>query len=101
MSLATGLFRFANRAFTATSKMPFGRFMSAAAAPPQETAVDVVLARIKARDPNEPEFQQAVNEVLQTLRPLLSAKPQYVRADAARSDAEARSSPTQHSCLGA
>jgi hypothetical protein len=77
MSLAAGMFRLASHAFAATSKTSFARFIGAAAV--RDAAVDAVAARIKARDPEEPEFQQAVHEVLQTLRPLLTAQPQYVR----------------------
>ena len=39
--------------------------------------VDKVLADVKAKNPNEPEFIQAVDEVLTTLDPVLKANPQY------------------------
>ena len=35
------------------------------------------LLSLKSRDPNEPEFLQAVTEVLEVLGPVLEAKPQY------------------------
>ena len=39
--------------------------------------VDSVLASVKAKNPNEPEFIQAVDEVLTTLDPVLKTNPQY------------------------
>ena len=39
--------------------------------------VDSVLASVKAKIPNEPEFIQAVDEVLTTLDPVLKTNPQY------------------------
>ncbi|MCR5414473.1 MAG: NADP-specific glutamate dehydrogenase [Kiritimatiellae bacterium] len=39
--------------------------------------VDSVLKDVKAKNPNEPEFIQAVDEVLMTLDPVLKANPQY------------------------
>ena len=39
--------------------------------------VEKVLADVKAKNPNEPEFIQAVDEVLTTLDPVLKANPQY------------------------
>ena len=39
--------------------------------------VDKVLADVKAKNPNEPEFIQAVDEVLTTLDPVLKSNPQY------------------------
>ena len=39
--------------------------------------IDKVLADVKAKNPNEPEFIQAVDEVLTTLDPVLKANPQY------------------------
>ncbi|MBO5647810.1 MAG: NADP-specific glutamate dehydrogenase [Kiritimatiellae bacterium] len=39
--------------------------------------IDKVLAEVKAKNPNEPEFIQAVDEVLTTLGPVLKANPQY------------------------
>ena len=39
--------------------------------------IDKVLAEVKAKNPNEPEFIQAVDEVLTTLDPVLKANPQY------------------------
>lgn len=42
--------------------------------------LDAFLARIKQRDPDQPEFHQAVEEVLRTLWPFLEDNPQYVKA---------------------
>ena len=39
--------------------------------------VDSVMAGLKARNANEPEFLQAAEEVLSTLDPVLKANPQY------------------------
>lgn len=39
--------------------------------------VDAVLADVKAKNPNEPEFIQAVDEVLTTLDPVLKVNKQY------------------------
>ena len=39
--------------------------------------IDKVLAEVKTKNPNEPEFIQAVDEVLTTLDPVLKANPQY------------------------
>jgi glutamate dehydrogenase (NADP+) len=36
-----------------------------------------VLESVIARNPNEPEYIQAVTEVLETLDPVLKANPQY------------------------
>ena len=42
--------------------------------------VQKVLADVKAKNANEPEFIQAVEEVLSTLAPVLEANPQYEKA---------------------
>ncbi|MCC8179699.1 MAG: NADP-specific glutamate dehydrogenase, partial [Planctomycetes bacterium] len=39
-----------------------------------------VLESVKKRNPNEPEFLQAVEEVLESLAPAMDANPQYVKA---------------------
>lgn len=39
-----------------------------------------VLERVKAQNPNEPEFHQAVTEVLNSLKPAIDANPQYEKA---------------------
>lgn len=39
--------------------------------------VDSVIERVKAKDSNEPEFIQAVTEVLTSLKPVIDANPQY------------------------
>lgn len=43
-------------------------------------SVDVFLQRLKQRDPDQPEFHQAVEEVLRSLWPFLEANPQYLNA---------------------
>ncbi|MFK3726074.1 NADP-specific glutamate dehydrogenase [Pseudomonas monteilii] len=43
-------------------------------------SVDDFLARLKQRDPAQPEFHQAVEEVLRTLWPFLEANPHYLDA---------------------
>lgn len=42
--------------------------------------VDSVIERVKAKDSNEPEFIQAVTEVLISLKPVIDANPQYEEA---------------------
>ena len=44
------------------------------------TYAQKVLADVKAKNPNEPEFLQAVTEVLGTLEPVLKARPKYEKA---------------------
>ncbi|WP_085726114.1 NADP-specific glutamate dehydrogenase [Pseudomonas sp. R37(2017)] len=41
-------------------------------------SVESFLARLKKRDPDQPEFHQAVEEVLRTLWPFLEANPHYM-----------------------
>ncbi|MGL6091713.1 MAG: Glu/Leu/Phe/Val dehydrogenase dimerization domain-containing protein, partial [Pseudomonas paracarnis] len=41
-------------------------------------SVDSFLARLKKRDPDQPEFHQAVEEVLRSLWPFLEANPRYL-----------------------
>ncbi|MGE8389801.1 MAG: Glu/Leu/Phe/Val dehydrogenase dimerization domain-containing protein, partial [Pseudomonas sp.] len=43
-------------------------------------SVDNFLARLKQRDPAQPEFHQAVEEVLRSLWPFLEANPHYLQA---------------------
>ncbi len=43
--------------------------------------VEEVLERIKKRDPNEPEYLQAVEEVLHSLVPAMEQHPEYVEAN--------------------
>lgn len=43
-------------------------------------SVDDFLARLKQRDPAQPEFHQAVEEVLRSLWPFLEANPRYLKA---------------------
>ena len=42
--------------------------------------VDTFLDRLKQRDPHQPEFHQAVEEVLRSLWPFLEANPRYLQA---------------------
>lgn len=42
-------------------------------------SVDNYLARLKRRDPDQPEFHQAVEEVLRSLWPFLEASPRYLQ----------------------
>ncbi|MBR5005501.1 MAG: NADP-specific glutamate dehydrogenase [Clostridia bacterium] len=42
--------------------------------------IESVLATVKKRNPGEAEFYQAVSEVLETLRPVLEAHPEYQKA---------------------
>ena len=42
--------------------------------------IESVLATVKKRNPGEAEFYQAVSEVLDTLRPVLEAHPEYQKA---------------------
>ena len=44
--------------------------------------VDEVLERVVKEPPNEPEFHQAVREVLDSLRPVVEANEQAYRRDA-------------------
>ena len=43
-------------------------------------SVDVFLQHLKQRDPDQPEFHQAVEEVLRSLWPFLEANPRYLEA---------------------
>jgi len=42
------------------------------------TSLDTFIAGVNRRNPNEPEFQQAVREVAETIVPYLSENPRYV-----------------------
>ena len=41
------------------------------------SAVESIYQKVIARDPNQPEFHQAVLEVLESLEPVLEAHPEY------------------------
>ena len=43
-------------------------------------SVESFLARLKQRDPDQPEFHQAVEEVVRSLWPFLEANPRYREA---------------------
>ena len=45
-----------------------------------DTIIDSVLKTVVARDPNQPEFHQAVEEVLHSLRGFLAENPKYAKA---------------------
>ena len=42
--------------------------------------VDEFMAELKAKNPNEPEFHQAVMEVAESLEPVLEKSPEYRKA---------------------
>ena len=44
--------------------------------------VDVVLARVIAKNPSEPEFHQAVTEVFESLRPVIEANEEFYKKEA-------------------
>ena len=44
--------------------------------------VDSILERVQAQNPNEPEFNQAVKEVLESLRPVIEANEEKFKRDA-------------------
>ena len=39
---------------------------------------DAIYSKVVARDPDQPEFHQAVKEVLESLEPVLEANPEYI-----------------------
>ncbi len=43
------------------------------------SSLDDYISQLKKRDPNQPEFHQAVEEVLQTIWPFISRNPRYAR----------------------
>ncbi|MFF0561675.1 NADP-specific glutamate dehydrogenase [Streptomyces sp. NPDC004266] len=45
-----------------------------------QTVLDDLLQEIEHRDPAQPEFHQAAHEVLETLAPVLAARPEYAQA---------------------
>ncbi|MFK3834481.1 NADP-specific glutamate dehydrogenase [Microbacterium sp. NPDC087868] len=52
--------------------------LSPAAFHPLDAAVQPVFDTVLTRSPHEPEFHQAVHEVLQSIAPVLAAHPEYV-----------------------
>ena len=40
--------------------------------------INNIYEKVKSRDPNQPEFHQAVLEVLESLEPVLEAHPEYL-----------------------
>ena len=44
--------------------------------------VDEVVARVKKQHPNEPEFLQALQEVMESLRPVIEKNEETYRRDA-------------------
>ena len=45
------------------------------------SAIKDVIAKVKQTDPNQPEFHQAVEEVMETLEPTVKKHPEYVKAN--------------------
>ena len=43
----------------------------------QDPRLEDLMAQVIAKDPDQPEFQQAVKEVLETLEPVIAASPEY------------------------
>ena len=43
-----------------------------------DNAIKTVYETVIARDPNQPEFHQAVEEVLESLGPVISENPEYM-----------------------
>ena len=43
-----------------------------------DKAIKSVYEAVKARDPDQPEFHQAVEEVLDSLGPVISENPEYM-----------------------
>ena len=41
-------------------------------------AIDAIYDKVVARDPNQPEFHQAVKEVLESLEPVIEKHPEYI-----------------------
>ena len=56
--------------------------------------VDNVIEQVKEKNPNEPEFIQAVTEVLTSLKPVIESNPAYEKAGLL----EASSSRSVRSC---
>ena len=44
------------------------------------TLIQDVIAKVQAKDPAQPEFHQAVEEVLTTLQPTVDRHPEFVQA---------------------
>ncbi len=44
------------------------------------TVIQDVIAKVKQKDPAQPEFHQAVEEVLHTLSPTVEKHPEFVKA---------------------
>jgi len=42
------------------------------------SVIDAIYDKVVARDPNQPEFHQAVKEVLESLEPVIEAHPEYI-----------------------
>ena len=52
--------------------------------------VQRIIDQVKAKDPDQPEFIQAVTEVMSTLEPVIEAHPEYEEAKLARAHRRAR-----------
>ncbi|MGI6764199.1 MAG: hypothetical protein ACOX4S_02655 [Anaerovoracaceae bacterium] len=55
---------------------------------------------VKERNPGEPEFQQAVEEVIRSLEPVLEKHPEFEKAGLIERLIERRKSGSVQSCLG-
>ena len=52
--------------------------------------VQRIIDQVKAKDPDQPEFIQAVTEVMSTLEPVIEAHPEYEEAKTRRAHRRAR-----------
>ena len=59
--------------------------------------VDEVLAKVKEKNASEPEFLQAVEEVLESLRPVIEANEELYKKNADRKSTRLNSSHTAES----
>jgi glutamate dehydrogenase (NADP+) len=46
----------------------------------ENTLIEEVIARVEQKDPDQPEFHQAVREILRTLEPTVDKHPEFVKA---------------------
>ena len=63
-------------------------------------SVESFLARLKKRDPDQPEFHQAVEEVLRSLWPFLEANPRYLTSGILERICEPERAVTCSACRG-
>lgn len=62
--------------------------------------VDEILERVAKENPGQPEFLQAVTEVLESLRPVISRNEDLYRRDAILERLTTRSGPFFSGCPG-